>query len=161
MKLKRYQSIIIVLILVFVFIVSFGGKSEYYEKYKKHSYAFFPHYSTINNSLSQKDREIADSIIAQATEVFTFIGEEIPEKDVGKLERYYRAETGIDKIDFEIEPIAGNFGNKKGYVWIVYSVARLDEKGETISGSWDIPRRWEAEKQDDGTWKVTDIDEAP
>ena len=87
--------------------------------------------------------------------------EKAPEKDVGKLDRYYRTDPGIHKIKFEIEPIAGHFGKQKGYVWIVYSVERLDEKGETISGSWDIPCRWEAEKQDDGTWKVTDIDEAP
>ena len=161
MKLKKYHYVLIAVAIIFIMVVSFGGKSDYYEKYKNYEYAFFPHYSTINNKLSEKDKEIADSIIHQATLVFNFTGERKPEKDVGALERYYFTdpEIQISKVDLKIKPIAGKFNNTGGYLWVVYSVERTDNTGEIVNGSWDIPCRWEAEKQKDGNWKVVDIDE--
>ena len=84
----------------------------------------------------------------------------MPEKDVGKLERYYRIDPYISDVQLSIEPIAGDFGKQKGFLWVVYSVTRLTESNETHSGSWDILSYWEVQKQEDESWKVVKIKEA-
>ena len=160
MKIRKSHIFLVALTLAVIILASCGSKSEYYDKYKHYKYAYFPDYSTINNPLSEKDKKQAEKIISTATEVFTFQGEKMPEKDVGKLERYYRIDPYISDVQLSIEPIAGDFGKQKGFLWVVYSVTRLTESNETHSGSWDILSYWEVQKQEDESWRVVKIKEA-
>lgn len=159
MKSKRWIAILVSLAVVLIAVTLLSPKSEYYEKYKPYKYAYFPDYSTINNSLSQKDRQKAEPVLKKAREVFTFVGTEKPSSDVGELERYYRIEKDIATIDLELEAVAGDFAFGNGYLWVVYSVTRKDESGNTHSGSWDILSYWKL-KEVDGEWKVIKIKEA-
>ncbi len=157
---KKSQIAVLLAFAAFLIVSTFLiPNSEYYEKYKPYKYAYFPNYSTINNKLSEKDMETAAPIIETAREVFTFVGEEKPEKDVGKLDRYYRIEEGIADIELEIEAVAGDFSWGNGYLWVVYSVTRKTESGDTHSGSWDILSYWKL-KETDGKWEVVQIKEA-
>lgn len=157
---KRTQIAILVIFGAFlIFSTVLMPKSEYYEKYKPYKYAYFPNYSTINNKLSEKDKEKAETVLETAREVFTFVGEEKPEKDVGKLDRYYRIEDGIETVELELEAVAGDFTFGNGYLWVIYSVTRKTESGDTHSGSWDILSYWKL-KETDGEWKVVQIREA-
>ena len=160
MKTKRLTALLLVAVVaIVVFSSLFSQKSEYYDKYKKFKYAYFPDYSSINHTLSEKDKETAEQILSEAEEVFTYIGDKEPEKDVGELRRYYRIEPGIEKINLDLEAVAGDFTLGNGYLWVVYSVARYDSSGEVTSGSWDILSLWKL-KNVDGEWKVVKVKEA-
>ncbi len=159
MKTKRLTAALLVLVAIIVAFSVFSPKSEYYDKYKTYKYAYFPDYSSINHPLSEKDKATAQLILSEAEEVFTFIGDKEPEKDVGELRRYYRIEPGIEKINLDLEAVAGDFTLGNGYVWVVYSVTRYHSSGEVCLGSWDILSLWKLKKID-GEWKVTDIKEA-
>ena len=160
MKIKKQYLLLAAITLIVVIIASFGGKCEYYDRYKHYKYAYFPHYSSINNPLSQKDSIQADKIIEQAREVFTFKGDKEPVKDVGKLKRYYHISPYTSEVELSLEPIAGDFSKNNGFLWVVYSVKRTAADGEILNGSWDILSYWQAKKQDDGSWKVVKIKEA-
>ncbi len=159
MKTKRLTAALLIVATVIVAFSFLSPKSEYYEKNKKFKYAYFPYYSTLNNPLSEKDKSEAEKILSEAKEVFTFIGEKEPEKDVGELKRYYRISPDIVDIQLDIEAVAGDFTGKNGYLWVVYSVDRLNSAGDTSSGSWDILSYWKV-KSIDGEWKVVKIKEA-
>lgn len=160
MKIKKYHLLLAAITLIVIAIASFGGKSDYYDRYKHYKYAYFPHYSSINNPLSEKDKSEAEKIIEQAREVFTFKGDKEPEADVGELKRYYHFSPYTSDVELSLEPIAGNFSKNKGFLWVVYSVKRTAADGETLNGSWDILSYWEVKKQSDGSWKVVKIKEA-
>ncbi len=159
MKTKRLTAALLIVATVIVAFSFISPKSEYYDEYKKYKYAFFPDYSSLNHSLSEKDKATAEKILSEAKEVFTFIGEKEPEKDVGELKRYYRISPDIVDIQLDIRAVAGDFMGKNGYLWVIYSVTRLDETGNTSSGSWDILTYWKV-KSIDGEWKVVKIKEA-
>ncbi len=159
MKTKRLTVILLVFVVAAVAFSAFKPNSEYYDKYKSYKYAYFPNYSSINHQLSEKDKQKAQRVLSDAKEVFTFIGEKAPHKDVGELKRYYRLSSEIKEIRLDIEAVAGDFTFNNGYLWVVYSVTRLDEKGNTHSGSLDILSYWEL-KNIDGEWTVTKIKEA-
>jgi len=158
MKTKRLTVALLIIAALIVAFSFMSPKSEYYDKYKKYKYAFFPDYSSLNHSLSEKDKATAEKILTEAKEVFIFIGEKEPQKDVGELKRYYRLSPDITEINLDIEAVAGDFTGKNGYLWVIYSVTRLDETGDTHSGSWDILTYWKL-KNIDGEWKVVKIKE--
>lgn len=158
MKTKRLTAILLIIATVIIAFSFLSPKSEYYDRYKKYKYVYFPDYSSLNNSLSEKDRAEAEKILSEAKEVFTFIGESEPQKDVGELKRYYRLSPDITEINLDIEAVAGDFTGNNGYLWVIYSVERLDETGDTSSGSWDILTYWKLKKLD-GEWKVIKVKE--
>ncbi|MBQ8503835.1 MAG: hypothetical protein IJ491_06115 [Clostridia bacterium] len=157
MKTKRLTAILLAVAIALIAFSAFMPTSEYYSKYKKYKYAYFPDYSSINHSLSEKDKEKAEQVLSVAREVFTCVGE-APSLDVGELERYYRLSPDIERISLDLEAVAGDFTMGNGYLWVVYSVTRYDFSGEVHSGSWDILSLWKL-KNKDGVWTVTSIKE--
>lgn len=169
MKKKRIISITLMIILPLffafaLFLVYCGvSRGENYEKYRYDRHYFNPIiFSTIDYKSSQEEKDEVADIMELAKQVFTYTGnEENADKNVGALSRYYYYSTDafpIARVDLKIELLTAKAGRTKGYMWVVYSVGRYNDKGEHVSGSGDIPSYWKIEKKD-GRWLVTDITE--
>ena len=56
---------------------------------------------------------------------------------------------------------SAHFNNSEGWMWVYYSQEGLDAKGETVTGSWNIPSLWRLERDPSGAWQVANIIEHP
>ena len=51
-----------------------------------------------------------------------------------------------------------NFNN--GYIWAFYRYLAYDTEGELITGSWNIPTKWQIQRES-GRWEIVKIFEEP
>lgn len=119
-------------------------------------------YATIDYDYNEEDSIVAESILHTAQEVFTYIGDQSEaNQHVGALSRYYRfnQEYPTAEVDLDINLITAKINGNNGYLWIKYSVQRIDDEGNIIYGSWDILSHWKIESNNDG-WYVSEIIES-
>ena len=81
--------------------------------------------------------------------------------DYGELARYdgkkYFKDFSRANVEIRRTFVMHNFN--EGYMNIVYTIERFNDKGEHIYGAWNIPAKWYIKKID-GRWQVTKIEEA-
>lgn len=65
-----------------------------------------------------------------------------------------------DKVELDIRPVWAWHGNKKGSLWIRYSIITYDENGNSMCGSANIGSEIEVEKID-GEWVAVAVHEDP
>ena len=108
----------------------------------------------------------AESVMEQAEKAFSFIGtEEEAAEQFGALSRYSCTDSGAVSEEHTLDYIISKIGDTGGYIWVAYTQVALDPGGEAVSGSGSekqrILSRWTVEKDRDGQWMVTEIQEAP
>lgn len=158
----KYLFIALAVLLLTAFLIistvifpnSFDRSPDPYKEY------FGEYYNELYSEQTPEEQTVGEEIVRRAKACLEYTGteENAPEKDA--LSRYCR--FGYDKARAEADVslkkavIEGNSGS----VWLVYTQALYDEKGECIMGSWDVLSRCGMERKN-GEWVVTDITEHP
>lgn len=129
-------------LLIFCFVALcafvFGGRSEYYEKYEKYKYAFFPNYSTIDGKTSEKDRAKSEEILKQVEAVLEYT-DELTEGKFGELTCFAEknAELGAVRAEADIRLINAKFSFMSAYVWGEYDLKIYGKDDEILSSETD------------------------
>ena len=118
--------------------------------------------------LTTPDKDMKESVLAQAEEAFAFIGtEEEAEEKFGVLERYCSETDDFSataSVEYTLDLIAGHTEEGEGYLWVAYTYRLYDAQGELLSASGTEEERclarWTVEKVGE-SWQVTDIQEHP
>ncbi len=106
---------------------------------------------------------VANELIKKAKEIMQFVGkpdDAESSNSIGALSKYYYFNNQVSKADVDVVLITTKQLNTEGYIWVKYSAKYYDHNNKMISGSDKIVSRWEI-KNENGAWKVTDIDEIP
>ena len=113
---------------------------------------------------SSSDRTEAQAILRLADKAFNDHSHTDAENDeeYGVLSRYAtNAERRASITTHSLELWSAHLGDTEGYLWVYYSYEAVDSDGDTVCGSYNIPALWKVEKDETGTWIVTDIKEHP
>lgn len=113
---------------------------------------------------SREDRRIAQTVLDQAEQAFSDIGQSSYEeaiKTYGQLGGYCITGGRVSTETHQLDLWSANFDGRTGYMWVYYSRAGFDEAGKKVTGSTDIPALWRLGKTWDGDWVVMDIKEHP
>lgn len=158
----RTISALLAIILAFAAYFIFLPKNDYYYQGKSQAACYgYLRYTTINFKMNEKDKQIAKNIVAQAKDVFEYVGSsEDCDTNVGALYRYYDFDCIESWADIEIIT-AKTMGNR-GFVWVEYneSHTHVADNGEkSISGGIGLSF-WRIKKENN-KWTVTKIFEAP
>lgn len=114
---------------------------------------------------SPSDRRMAKPIMALAEQAFSDLSVSSAEEakaKYGRLSRYCvgtHPEVAAEQHDLRLW--SARFYSSEGWLWVYYSQEGLDRRGNTVTGSWDIPSLWYLQKDENGRWAVTHIKEHP
>lgn len=113
---------------------------------------------------SREERQVAQTVLDQAERAFSdlSLSREEAEERYGLLGGYcIDKDRGVSAETHRLELWAVRLYGDYGYMWVYYSREGLDETGETVTGSWNIPTLWRIGKGWDGHWAVKEITESP
>lgn len=115
---------------------------------------------------SSTDRKEAQKVLREADKAFSDFThtEKECEKLYGRLACYASPTDiydGAEGVNYDLKLWSAYIYENSGRMWVKYSKEVLDDKGECISGSWNCIAEWHIEKNKNGEWKVTEINESP
>ncbi|KIR03568.1 hypothetical protein P261_02383 [Lachnospiraceae bacterium TWA4] len=117
---------------------------------------------------SSSDRKEAQDVLQMAHKAFQDVHHTRAqnEKDYGLLSRYATSiddypEENLDFSEYSLQLWSAHFDGDKGSLWVYYSSETLNQKGDVVCGSWEVPSFWEVKKNENGKWVVTNIYEHP
>ncbi len=112
------------------------------------------------------DRAQSKEIMDLANKAFSDCGHSKDEnsRKYGKLS-YYASSTDYYpetvKTNYSLKLWSAHLGKNDGYLWVYYSKKGLDKNGNVDYASLEVVSLWKVEKNQNGTWEVTEIKEHP
>lgn len=159
MKRKLFAVMIAVFLLGVLLSPVFRGNKEIYDKYEKYKYGFIPYYSSIEADCSDKDRLIAEEIIALAENIACGAYDSIPER-AGELivyaPEYNSDENNLTGRKGTFKLITADFSFGNGYIWSEYNKTDFYTDGREEESNYLV--YWKLSNRND-IWIVTKIKE--
>ncbi len=156
MKHKIIVAVFVVFLAGFAIASLFSQHGDYYKKYESLKYGFIPYYSTIDKKCSDKDRQIAQSVVDLAGEIMTDVSGRV-HTQAEELAIYSVKKADVRRVEAKINLITADFTFGNGYVWVEYIKRDFDEN-ENILEEKESLAYWKLKKQD-GVWNVIKIKE--
>lgn len=166
LRLKKYCSIAAAILCLLIFMGAVDYFLPVYRMARTATLQYFDEEEVrlLAHIASAEEKNIANEILIQAEEAFQDIshsGEENREK-YGVLSRYAFEETyGAVKEEHSIELWSVHVEGDQGQMWVRYSQEAFNEKGEKVSGNWNVLSLWTITRNEQGQWQVVSIKEHP
>ncbi len=166
LRLRKYRSIAAAILCLLILIGAVNCFLPVYRMARTATLQYFDEEEVrlLAHIASAEERNIAAGVLVQAEEAFRDISHsrEENEEKYGILSRYAFEKTyGAVEEKHSIELWNVSVDGDQGRMWVRYSQEAFNERGEKVSGSWNVLALWMIERDEQGVWQVVSIKEHP
>lgn len=165
-KLRNVIIIVFSVILLIILIIKFFVFPNGIVSMKQYEMDFFgDQYYELYSFQLPTEKAIGEEIAERARTCMEYLGteENAPETDALSIYCHF-GDPGRDKIKRKSVSVSmkkTTISADKGSVWVVYTEFAYDENDNRIYGSLDVLARFAVERDKNGKWIVTSVNEPP